>query len=160
MFKLAILLVVLLIFGVGILRVLAKIFLGALSVTLSAATSVFKIFCVFFGVLAGVIFLILQRLIPIAAKYLSTAATWLIAATVTVGLLIYAAGRNFLHGESILEFIKKLIPREEISSRRTDFSILLIELTDSIQSDIVSKLKAQYEKITDFFKPFDSEQKN
>lgn len=157
MFKLAILLVVLLIFGAGILRVLAKIFLSALSLTLSAATSVFKIFCVFFGVLAGVIFLILQRLIPVAAKYLSTAATWLIAATVTVGLLIYAAGRNFLHGESILEFIKKLIPHE---THGTDFSLLLIELTDSIQSDIVSKLKAQYEKITSFFKPFDSEQKN
>ena len=153
MFKLAVLLVVLLIFGAGILRVLAKIFLGALSLTLSAATSVFKIFCIIWGVF----FLILQKLIPFFAKHLATAATWIIAAVVTAGLIIYAAGRNFFHGESISAFIKKLIPHE---THGTDFSLLLIELADSIQSDIVSKLKAQYEKITDFLKPFDSEQKN
>lgn len=154
MFKLVVLVGVLLIFGAGILRLLGKIFLSALGLTLSAATFIFKVLCVFFGLLAGVIFLILQKIIPVAAKYFSTAATWLIAAIVTAGLLIYAAGRNIFHGESITDFIKKLIPHENYS-RRTDFSLFVIELADSVHSDIVSKLETQYEKILQFFKPLD-----
>ena len=149
---LALTIIVLLIFGVGILRVLAKIFLGALSLTLSAATFIFKIFCIFFGILAGVIFLILQKLVPFAIKHLSTAVMWIIAAIVTLGLTIYAAGRNIFYGESILDFIKKLIPHKEISSRRTDFLLLLIELADSIQSEISEELKSQYEQVLSFFK--------
>lgn len=159
MLKLAILLIILLIFGAGILRLLAKIFLYALGLTVSAATFAFKLFCIFFGVLAGVIFLILQKLVPFVIKHLSRAATWIIAAIVTAGLLIYAAGRNIFYGENIFDFIKKLIPNKRVSSR-TDFSLLAIEIADAVNSDIISKLKAQYETITDFFKPFDSEQKN
>ena len=145
MLKFAILVVLLPIFGALILRLLAKI----IYLTLSAA----KLFCIIWGVF----FLILQKLIPFLAKHLATAATWIIAAVVTAGLIIYAAGRNFFHGESISAFIKKLIPHE---THGTEFSLLLIELADSIQNDISEKLKSQYETILDFFKPFDSEQKN
>lgn len=151
MFTLAVLLIILLIIGAGFFRLLAKI----LGLTLSAS----KIFIIILGVLAGIFFLILQKLIPFLAKHLPTAATWIIAAIVTGGLLIYAAGRKLFCGESISDFIKKLIPHKEIS-RRTDFSLLLIELADSIQADIFSKLKTQYEKIFSFFKPIDGEQKN
>ena len=102
-----------------------------------------------------IFFLILQKLIPFLAKNLSTAATWIIAAIVTGGLMIYAAGRNIFCGESFFDFIKKLIPHKEFSSRRTDFSLLVIELADSIQADISIKLKTQYEKIFNFLKPKD-----
>ena len=151
MFKTVILIMFLLAVGIIFFRLLAKI----LGLTLSAS----KIFIIILGVLAGIFFLILQKVIPFLAKHLSTAATWIIAAIVTGGLLIYAAGRKIFCGESISDFIKKLIPHKEFS-RRTDFSLLLIELADSIQADIFSKLKTQYEKIFSFFKPIDGEQKN
>lgn len=159
MLKLAILLIILLIFGGAILRLLAKLFLYALGLTFSVASFFFKCFCVFFGVMAGVIFLILQKLVPFAVKHLSRAITWIIAAIVTAGLLIYAAGRNIFHGENILDFIKNLIPNKRVSIN-TDFSLLLIELADAVHSDIISKFNAQYETILDFFKPIDDEQKN
>lgn len=151
MLKLAILAVVLLIFGGGILRVLAKIFFSALGLALSVAAFVFKLFCIFFGLLAGAIFLVLQKILPVAAKYLSVAATWTISAVVTVGLILYATSRKIFHGESITEFITKLLPNKRISPA-TDFSLLAIELADSVHSDIVSKLESQYEKILKFFK--------
>ena len=151
MFKTAILIMFLLTVGTIFFRLLAKI----LGLTLSAS----KIFVISFGVLAAIFFLILQKLIPFLAKHLSTAATWIIAAIVTGGLMIYAAGRNIFCGESFFDFIKKLIPHKEFS-RRTDFSLLVIELADSIQADISIKLKMQYEKIFNFFKPFDGEPKN
>lgn len=147
MFKTAILIMFLLTVGTIFFRLLAKI----LGLTLSAS----KIFVIIFGVLAGIFFLILQKLIPFLAKHLSTAATWIIAAIVTGGLMIYAAGRNIFCGESFFDFIKKLIPHKEFPSRRTDFSLLVIELADSIQADISIKLKTQYEKIFNFLKPKD-----
>ncbi len=155
MLKLAIFLVVMLTFGAEILRLLGKIFLSALSLTFSAATFAFKLFCIFLGIFSGAIFLILQNLVPFLAKHLTRAVPWIISAFVTIGLLIYAAGRNIFHGESITEFIEKLISHKEISSRRTDFSLLVIELADSIQADISEKLKSQYETVLNFFKPVD-----
>lgn len=154
MILLAILLIIFLIFGAESLKLLTKIFFSALNLTVSAAILIFKLICIFFGVLAGVIFLLMQKILPCAVKYLSTAATWLISAIVTFALLIYAVGRNIFHGENIIEFIKKLIPNERVSIR-TDFSLLLIELANSIHSDIVSKLETQYQKILRFFKPFE-----
>lgn len=150
MLTVAIFAIVLLIFGGAILRLLAKIFFSALVLTLSAATFAFKLFCIFFGVLAGVIFLILQKILPIAAKYLSTATLWGISALVTVAMAIYAFGRKIFNGESFTEIIEKLIPHEN-PSRRTDFSLLLIELADSIHTDILSKLENQSDKIFKFF---------
>ena len=146
--------IILLIFGAGVLRVSAKIFFAALSLILSAAILTFKAICVFIAVLAGVIFLALQKITPYAVKYLSTAATWLIAALVTAALLIYAAGRNILHGENFVEFVKELIPNKRISIR-TDFSLLIIEVADAVHSEIVSKLETQYKKILAFFKPLE-----
>ena len=151
MFKTAILIMFLLTVGIIFFRLLAKI----LGLTLSAS----KFFVIFLGVLTGIFFMILQKLIPFLAKHLSTSAMWIISAVVTGGLMIYATGRKIFYGESISDFIKKLIPHVEIS-RRTDFSLLVIELADSIQADISEKLKMQYEKIFNFFKPFDGEPKN
>ncbi len=149
---LALTIIILLIFGAGILRVFAKFFLAVFSLTFSAATFAFKLFCIFLGILAGVIFLILQNLVPFLAKHLARAVPWIISAFVTAGLLIYAAGRNIFHGESITEFIEKLIPHKDESSRRKDFSISLIELADSIQADISEKLKSQYKQVLNFLK--------
>ena len=156
MLTVAIFVIVLLIFGGAILRLLAKIFFSALGLTLSVATFAFKLFCIFFGVLAGVIFLILQKILPIAAKYLSTATLWGISALVTVAMAIYAFGRKIFNGESFTEIIEKLIPHEN-PSRRTDISLLLIELADSIHTDILSKLENPYERILKFFKPLSNE---
>ena len=152
MFMLALTIIILLVFGAGILRTLAKLFLAAFSLTFSVATFAFKLFLIFLGILAGAIFLILQNLVPFLAKHLTRAVPWIISAVVTAGLLIYAAARNIFHGESITEFIEKLIPHKDESSRRKDFSISVIELADSIQADISEKLKAQYKEVVNFFK--------
>ena len=81
------------------------------------------------------------------------AITWIISVIVTIALLIYAGGRKIFHGESITDFVKKLIPNKRISPK-TDFSLLAIEIADAINSDITSKLKQQYKKILKFFNPF------
>lgn len=81
------------------------------------------------------------------------AVTWTISAIVTFALLTYAGGRKIFHGESITDFVKKLIPNKRIS-QETDFSLLAIEIADAINSDITSKLKQQYKKILKFFNPF------
>ena len=93
-----------------------------------------------------------EKIIPFAAKYFPVFVTWLISAIVTLALLIYAVVRNILYGVSITKFIKNLIPNKRISDK-TNFSLLLVEVADSIKIDISAKLKFQYEKILSFFKP-------
>ena len=144
--------VLVLIFGAGILRFIGRIFFMALSAVMSAALFAFKLLCIFFGVLAALIFVALRQLIPFAAKHLAVAVPWAISALVTGGLVVYAFGRHILHGENAIEFLEKLIPQRE-NSRRTDFSLLLIELTDSIHEDILSRLEVQFELIREIFKP-------
>lgn len=111
-----------------------------------------KLFCISLGIIAGVIFLLVHKIIPYVIKYVPLAITWTISAIVTLALMIYAGGRKIFHGESIIDFVKNLIPNKKFS-QQTDFSLLAIELADSINSDITSKLKNQYEKILRFFKP-------
>ena len=146
--------VLVLIFGAGILRFIGRIFFMALSAVMSAALFAFKLLCIFFGVLAALIFVALRQLIPFAAKHLAVAVPWAISALVAFGLTVYAFGRHILHGENAIEFLEKLIPQRE-NSRRTDFSLLLIELTDSIHEDILSRLEVQFELIREIFKPLD-----
>ena len=93
---------------------------------------------------SSVISFLSQKVLPFAAKYFPIFITWLISAIVTFGLLIYATGRKFLYGESITKFIKQLIPNKRISDR-TEFLLLLVEVADSIKSDISTKLNFQYE---------------
>lgn len=145
--------VVLLIFGAGILRFIGRIFFMTLGVVMSAAFFAFKLLCIFFGVLAALIFVALRQLLPFAAKHLATAVPWAISALVAFGLTVYAFGRHLFHGDNAIEFLEKLIPPKEIPSRRTEFSLLLIELTDSIHEDILSRLEVQIELIREFFKP-------
>ncbi len=148
---LTILAIILLIFGAEIFRFLSKF--SSLNLIAYAANLVLKTFCILLGIIAGVIFLILQKIIPYVIKYLPMAVTWTISAIVTFALLTYAGGRKIFHGESITDFVKKLIPNKRIS-QETDFSLLAIEIADAINSDITSKLKQQYKKILKFFNPF------
>lgn len=147
--------VVLLFFGAGFLQLIGRIFLTVLNVAMSAAIFAFKLMCLFFLVLAALIFIALRQLVPFVAKHLATAVPWAISALVAFGLTVYAFGRHFLHGENAIVFLEKLIPPKEIPSRRTEFSLLLIELTDSIHEDILSRLEVQFELIREFFKPLD-----
>ena len=139
MFWAAIAIGLFLIFGAGLLL---RILIFAL-----------KLVCAVFGVLAALIYMILRQLVPFVAKHLAVAVPWLISALVAFGLTIYAFGRHFVHGENAIVFLEKLIPPKEFPSRRTEFSLLLIELTDSIHADIVEKLQAQVDLLRDFFKP-------
>lgn len=149
MLMLSIFLIILLIVGAGFLTTLTKTSFSASN----AATLALKLFCIILGVIAGVVFLLVRKIVPYVVKYVPLAITWTISAVVTAALLIYAGGRKIFHGESITDFVEKLIPDKKISQQK-DFSLLAIELTDSINNDITSKLKNQYEKILSFFKPF------
>lgn len=141
----------LLVFGAGILRLVGQFFI-------TAVVFAFKVICVFFGVLAALIYMVLRQLVPFVAKHLAIAVPWAISALVTAGLIIYAVGRKIFHGESVTAFVEKLIPPKEIPSRGTDFSLLVIELADSIHADILSRLEIQIELVREFFKPLRNEE--
>ncbi|MBO4402012.1 MAG: hypothetical protein J5809_09255 [Selenomonadaceae bacterium] len=134
-----------LIFGAGILRLVGQFFI-------TAVVFAFKLICIFFGVLAALIYMVLRQLVPFVAKHLAVAVPWAISALVAFGLTVYAFGRHIFHGENAIVFLEKLIPQRE-NSRRTEFSLLLIELTDSIHADILSRLEVQIELIREFFRP-------
>lgn len=142
--------ILLLIFGAGILRLVGQFFI-------TAVVFAFKLVCVFFGVLAALIYMVLRQLVPFVAKQLAVAVPWAISALVTAGLIIYAVGRKIFHGESVTAFVEKLIPPRE-TSRGTDFSLLVIELADSIHADILSRLEIQIALVREFFKPLRNEE--
>lgn len=153
MFEAGIAAILLLVFGAGILRLVGNVLLTALGLMMSAAIFAFKLVCVFFGVLAALIYMVLRQLVPFVAQHLAVAIPWVISALVAAGLIFYALGRKILHGESVTAFVEKLIPPREIPSRGTDFSLLVIELADSIHTEIVSKLEAQLAQVREIFRP-------
>ena len=147
MFEIAVAIIVLLILGGAFLLVLFKISLRGI---LSVATFIFKMFCVFFGVMAGVIFLLLQKAIPFLVKHLSTAILWIISTIISFALAVYALSRKILHGESFTEFMAQLIPNKDLLHGK-DFSLSAIAIIDAIHSEIISKLEMHYQKIFRFF---------
>ncbi len=135
---------ILLLFGAGICQLLLRMSIFA-----------FNLICLVLFALVLLIYLTLRLFVPFVAKKLALAVPWLISAIVALGLTIYAFGRHFLHGENAIVFLEKLIPQRGFS-RRTDFSLLVIALADSVHADIVEKLQAQIEllrKIWQFFPP-------
>ncbi len=134
--------VILLICGLGFLRLIFQALTIFLGVFIGAVMVLFKAICVLIGVLAASIYLALKKIIPVVANAL----TWLIPSLITFFVALVAFGRKFFMGENELDFVETMLPKKEFP-RRSDFWLTLMELNESLHTEIVTRFEQQAQEI-------------
>ncbi len=133
---------VLLLCGLGFLRLIFQALAVLAGVVIGAVMFFFKTLCVLIGVLAASTYLALKKLIPIVANALP----WVIPSIITFCVAVTAIARKICLGDDELDFVETMLPKKEFP-RRSDFWLALMELNESLHAEIVTRFEQRAQEI-------------